>query len=165
MNANASKLHVGVLLNHDLVNGVTYQYGTQENKTKITADHYEVEPLCFPFFFPYGERGWGADLKASKIHLTAYLAARMLQPENIEKVRNEVGDKLISLNRFQLMSRLGQYFLVEGVSRSLDSGLKYQRANRNLIFGYDDIYAPVDTEREVDDDSSSTSFLSDSVMG
>ena len=41
-----------------------------------------VEPLCYPLLFPYGENGWGEDI-ADKVSFYAYLASRILMPEDI----------------------------------------------------------------------------------
>ena len=166
LNIPTHRMQVGVLLNQDLGNSIVYQYGTNENRRTLDASSGEVEPLCFPLLFPYGERGWGGDLKVDNIHLMAYIAARFLQPEPVLQLTNAPGERVITLNRFQLMSRLSQYYLVEGVSRAMDSQLKYQRAHKKSIFGYsDNVFVPLDGDREVDDDGGSSSFLSDSVMG
>ena len=71
------------VLNQDHHGGsVRYSYRTKNNRTQyINADSFEMEPLCFPLLFPYGERGWGNDLKTKKIQLFPYLASRLLRPE------------------------------------------------------------------------------------
>jgi len=43
--------------------------------------------------------------------------------------------KLISINRFQLMSRLGQTYLVDNVSRALDYRLAWHLGHQKDIFG------------------------------
>jgi len=132
LNVATHRLEVGIMLNHDLRAGVVYQYRTKDNATDFAdASSNQVEPLCYPLLFPYGEFGWGAELKQHKIQLMPYLAARLLQPEmrdlrmppatDIEEryyalnVWNKHDTRELNVNRFQLMSRLSQYWLVEGI--------------------------------------------------
>jgi hypothetical protein len=43
---------------------------------------------------------------------------------------------LLHTNRFNLLARLGQYWLVDSVSRSIDYSLSWQTRNQGYIFGY-----------------------------
>jgi len=49
-------------------------------------------------------------------------------------IRNRKGE-LISANRFQLMSRLGQTFLVDNVSRAIDYRLAWHKKHQEDVFG------------------------------
>ena len=48
---------------------------------------------------------------------------------------NKSGNAFIPTNRFQIMNRVAQYHLVDGLSRSLDYKLKWHNKNQALIFG------------------------------
>ena len=87
--------------------------------------------------FPSGERGWGIDIK-EHIDFPTYLLHRMLQPE-----RTILGDTLTSpthdpnhsevpINRFQLLYRVGQLYLVDMVSRGIDFSLNWHKHNQGL---------------------------------
>jgi hypothetical protein len=93
-----------------------------------------VEPLCYPLLFPYGERGWSIDLQKlrSKINYMPYLASRILMPESGLNVKNQNAE-LINVNRFQIMSRLMQYYVVESVSRAIDYRLEWMRNHQSTI--------------------------------
>ena len=43
--------------------------------------------------------------------------------------------KLVTVNRFQLMSRLGQTYLVDNVSRAIDYRLAWYKKNQEDVFG------------------------------
>jgi hypothetical protein len=65
--------------------------------------------------------------------------------------RNKQNTAIIPTNRWQIMNRLGQYHLVDGLSRSIDYKLKWHDKNRELIFGikdnsYDDYYTDINNE-------------------
>jgi len=76
-----------------------------------------MEPLSYPLLFPYEEDGWGEIIRKS-IKFPKYLLKKMLMGEKLEDgtpLSNKKGI-LISVNRFQLMSRLGQTYLVDNLS-------------------------------------------------
>jgi hypothetical protein len=166
VNVITNTMEVGILLNQDHHGGsVRYNYRTKNNQTQyINADSFEMEPLCFPLLFPYGERGWGNDLKVKNIQLFPYLASRLLRPEPTLFDTFEM-----PINRFQLMSRLSQYWLLEGVSRAVDKSLLYQKMNQKTFYGGNREDADSDDEDHDDDDDdrnrSKKSFLSDSITG
>ena len=54
----------------------------------------------------------------------------MLMPEQDLQVTTQTGQQ-ITVNRFQLMSRIGQVYLVDGVSRIEDNQLNYHRRNQS----------------------------------
>jgi hypothetical protein len=87
------------------------------------------------------------------------------------------GYRMLSTNRFQLLARAKQYYLVEAISRHQDKALDFQKKNQNKIFGhisnqresneYDEerrLFQDRDNEREVFDYSNPT-FLADSFTG
>jgi hypothetical protein len=54
---------------------------------------------------------------------------------NILTVRNEQNTRDWPINRFQLMSRLGQIYLADMLSRGIDFRLHWHKHHRNYIFG------------------------------
>jgi hypothetical protein len=86
------------------------------------------------------------------------------------QVRNKKG-KLISVNRFQLMSRLGQTYLVDNVSRAIDYRLAWHKRHQDDIFGISKnptLQSPqesIDDEKENDDIDNEQSFLGQSFHG
>ena len=46
---------------------------------------------------------------------------------------NKENSKLLQTNRFQLMSRVSQHFIVEGVSRLVESHLSFVKANNGFL--------------------------------
>ena len=78
-----------------------------------------MEPLCYVLLFPYGKGGWGADMRKT-LRFNDYLCCRMIRPEKNQdgtllRVFNKARTREIPVNRFQLMSRLGQTYLVDMV--------------------------------------------------
>jgi hypothetical protein len=55
--------------------------------------------------------------------------------ENDWTMLNKAGKRRINTSRFHVLSRLNQYYLVEGLSRAVDYRLKLHKNNRALIFG------------------------------
>jgi hypothetical protein len=114
LNVQTHNMEVGILVNQDPNRGVVYKFKTKDNQNEfLNASSNEVEPLCYPLLFPDGCRGWGSNLKISKIQLMPYLAARLLQPEPSLILWNRDQSKQLNVNRFNLMSRLAQYWLVD----------------------------------------------------
>ena len=129
---------IGILREQNQVNSTGYYFTLPDlvhnEQGFIHADSNQAEPLLYPLFFPFGEEGWGRNLKRSKISLLEYLKARFLQPEKGFYVKS-IQNKRLHVNRFQAMSRLSQYYMVEGFSRSLDQQLEFQRKRQNFILG------------------------------
>jgi hypothetical protein len=114
LDVQTHNLEVSILINQNPNSGVVYKFRTKDNQNEfLNANSDEVEPLCYPLLFPDGMRGWGSNLKRYKIHLMPYLAARLLQPEPSLYIYNQDGTKNLNVNRFNLMSRLTQYWLVD----------------------------------------------------
>jgi hypothetical protein len=142
----------------------------------MTSEH--MEPLAYPLLFLHGERGWGADIRKS-IQFRPYLKTRLLMPERTVSgelllCRNTLDTRDIPVNRFQLLSRLGQTYLTDMISRSIDTQLHWQQSNENLIFGGEKRRTRADSDDDehfeenddVDaDETQSTSFLSQSLHG
>jgi hypothetical protein len=90
-----------------------------------------MEAFCYPLLFNLGERGWSKELK---LPMCDYLANRYLQCEFPMPSLLD-SEKLLFTNRFCAMPKLGQTFIVDGVSRMVDNKLKWVRNNQKTIFG------------------------------
>ena len=132
-----------------------------------------LEPVSYPLFFPYGEKGWSADIKDS-LTFMSYLASRILMPEYNADGTPFTCPSLkdpnirIHCNRFQAAARLKQVYLVDMVSRAIDYRLKWNTNNQDVIFGGEnhkwinrDLHIQ---ETAVEDDSRKT-FLPSSFHG
>ena len=166
LNIQTHMMEVGILLNQEHRN-VYYQYMTKENKNVfLNYESREIEPLCYPLFFTNGEQGWGKELlRNHKLGRMEYVRSRLLQPEVGLYAYNRNGDQYLNVNRFQLMTRLTQYWLLDHLSAHIDSQLSYQSSNQEYISGYnnrDDTV--IDQSRHTQNDTSKT-FLSDSLTG
>jgi len=179
LNTETNRFEVGVLISHDNPGQLHYTFKLNGTSFRIPQSSPHVEPVVYPLLFPFGENGWHQGLK---IPYMQYMAARFLMPERdiesstgfLERL-NKDGTRLLKTNRFQLMSRLGQHYAVEGVSRAVDSRLNFLRANNSFIRGDNshnddgqgdiEFTAPeVDTER-IELNSSSKTFLNASITG
>ena len=113
---------------------VRFQMKSKQHTTQISMTSELVEPLCYPLLFTKGEHGWG-DCYRKIIKFPAYLASRMLMPEpglTMRSLRNP--DVEINVNRFQLLPRLSQTYLVDQVSRAIDYRLQWNKNNQEDIF-------------------------------
>jgi hypothetical protein len=54
---------------------------------------------------------------------------------NLLRQWNKTHTKLLATNRFQLMTRLSQYYQVEQLSRTIDFKLKWQEMNKDYVYG------------------------------
>jgi hypothetical protein len=156
LNVRTHAFEIGVVLNQDIHQSTIYRIRTANNPDDfLTQGSEEVEPLLYPLLFPCGEKGWSQDLKVNhKMDFLDYLAARLLQPEP-EMVLIFDDDRSFGVNRFKYMSRLSQYYMVEGMSRALDKQLQYQAGNQNR-YG---------VQNDEDNPEGKRTFLSDSVQG
>ena len=152
---------------------IIFKYKIKDKFQFVPSNSKYVEPLCFPLLHPFGESGWDTSLK-DELSFLSYMLSRWLMPEvtnenyynnemdisndNIFRcknkningdyilcAKNKNGNAIIPTNRFQIMNRVAQYHLVDGLSRSLDYKLKWHNKNQALIFGnrdnsYDDYY-------------------------
>jgi energy-coupling factor transporter ATP-binding protein EcfA2 len=115
------------------------QHGVIQNNTLGPTDP-NVEPLCYPLFHWYGEQGWSPKCRiydvSRKLPFMDYLACRLHMAEQNDDrflFPNQNGN-LIRVNRFQIMSRLMQHYVVENVSRALDYRLDWHRKRQGEIF-------------------------------
>jgi hypothetical protein len=118
---------------------LTYKRKGERCAKTIPSTHRLLEPLSYPLLFPYGESGWSA-MNRTTLEYHPYLCSRMLMPErdfdgNILTVRNKQNTRDWPINRFQLMSRLGQIYLTDMLSRGIDFRLHWHKHHRNYIFG------------------------------
>jgi hypothetical protein len=127
------------------------KYSIDGRTSKLETTNKRIEPLCYPLLFPFGENGWGVELSRgriqNKIDYMPYLASRILKPETGLYANNQNGDRIL-VNRFQLMSRLMQYYIVESVSRAIDYRLEWHKNNKSTIFGQ-----PQTEVNEINDDN------------
>ena len=149
---------------------VIFTYNVKGMKHTIRSTSDVVEPLCYVLLFPYGERGWTTDM-SKKVGFMQYMCSRFKMPEktfpsefeqNVDMNNGEIvenpygllrqwnkaGTKLLATNRFQLMSRLSQYYQVEQLSRALDFKLKFHKNNQGFIFGENSQYGSNTAEDE-----------------
>lgn len=123
---------------------VTYKLKSCDKASYIPSTHELFEPLSYLLLFPCGERGWGSDI-AKSFPFSKYLCARMLAGEqgarldltvkNPLRVWNKARTRQLCVNRFQLMSRLGQLYLVDMTSRAIDFRLHWQKTHETYMFG------------------------------
>lgn len=109
----------------------------------------------------------------------SYLKTRLLIPERtvtgaILTCRNASDTRDVPINRFQLLSRLGQTYLTDMISRPIDYQLHRHKSNENYVFGgekrrvreVNDDDAFLEENEDTDaDGTKSTSFLSQSLHG
>ena len=155
------------------------QFSIEGRTKKIDTTSHMTEALFYPLFFPYGEDGWSTKLqKEKKINFMPYLASRILKPETGLVALNQNNEPII-VNRFQLMARLMQYYVIESVSRATDYRLQWHKNNKSMIFGipqgqvnemdeYHDLDEPndeiIDGERNTNNNSDRT-YLAESFTG
>jgi hypothetical protein len=170
INAGTNRFEVGVLISHDNPGEMQYHYRLNNETFTVPTMSSQLEPLVYPLLYPHGENGWS---KQTKIKYMPYLSSRFLMPEKdsesptgILQRFNKAGDRMLLTNRFQLMSRVGQHYVVEGVSRLIDSHLSFVRANNGFILNdtSERINRNVDSSREEMNDNSK-SYLNDSITG
>ena len=83
------------------------------------------------------------------------------------QVRNRKGE-LITVNRFQLMSRLAQTYLVDNLSRAIDFRLNWHRKHQEDVFGIcrKSTIESIETNQEENDgNNNDQSFLGQSFHG
>lgn len=163
MNSSVQDFDLAAFITDDL-RGNRIMIITRKNlnfSTNIQCTDCKLEPISYPLLFPRGEDGWGASIRAI-IPFPKYLACRMLMPESDLIVTNQ-GGKVIAVNRFQLMARLGQTFLVDNLSRAIDYRLAWYQQHQQDIFNIGSIH---ESNNGNDDESQPfKSFLSQSCHG
>ena len=142
---------------------LTYKLKGNNKATCIPSSHSLMEPLSYPLLFPNGEDGWGTSTNRD-LKFSDYLLSRMLMPE---KAHGSIPEQLLycqnkakthdlPVNRFQLMARLGQTYLVDMTSRAIDTRLNWQNKNKAHMFGnvFSDKTSNNDVDREHEGDGS-----------
>ena len=179
INQETNAFEVGVLVSHDNHGELVYSYKLNGQSIKLPLHCDQLEALLYPLLFLHGEKGWSKNIEKNISYLP-YLASRLLMPEHENSSQSGWLEKenkngvMIRTNRFQLMSRLMQHYVVEGLSRLIDTHLSFIKANKGFIL-YDNSNDtesgdPVLNPQEVDADreefnSSSKTFLNDSIHG
>jgi len=130
-----------------------------------------VDPLCFPVLYPYGEPGWNYGTK-KELKYPQFFSSRLLMPEEgwiipCPANTSKLHTGFQPINRFQLLSRVAQHNMVEGMARALDYRLLFQRNNRSKIFGESFCHpsAAASNYAEVTQESFSSSSSSSAAVG
>ena len=179
INEKTHYLEIGAVVSDMSDGNIVFKYKVKDRFKTIFSNSGLVEPLAFPLLHPFGELGYDSNIN-KKYKFLEYMVSRWLMPEasyysfeerngligdenvyicNDKNINgdyvlmsiNKLGNAIIPTNRFQIMCRLAQYHLVDGLSRSIDYKLKWFDKNRGLIFGqkdntYDDYYMENDME-------------------
>lgn len=128
---------------------------------QIPPWHRSYEALSFPVFFTQGEAGWDyLRAKHSRLSLLHYVRARILMPEKI-LARSQSG-RCIWVNRFQLLARLMQLYILENFSRYIDMRLDFLKRSQHLFhtFGQESMFGEDVAEMLPNDDGHHNSMLS-----
>jgi hypothetical protein len=179
INEKTHYLEIGAVVSDMSDGNIVFKYKVKDHFKTIFSNSGLVEPLAFPLLHPFGELGYDSNIN-KKYKFLEYMVSRWLMPEasyysfeerngfmghenvyicNDKNINgdyvlmsmNKLGNAIIPTNRFQIMCRLAQYHLVDGLSRSIDYKLKWFDKNKGLIFGqkdntYDDYYMENDME-------------------
>ncbi len=163
LNVQTSTMEVGCMLSDESEGNIVYKFNVKGMSHTISSASDVVEPLCYVLLFPFAERGWCRDISKS-VGFMSYMCSRLKMPERTyesdfdpvetNQVANAIDNphgllrqwnksntKLLATNRFQLMHRLTQYYLVEQLSRALDFKLQWHKKNRGYIFGERSLYS------------------------
>ena len=75
-----------------------------------------------------------------KLSFYDYIGSRLLRPDvnrdnSVYTLPSKTTGEEIPTNRFQALARLGCVYLVDQVSRALDSALDWQKRNQEIIYG------------------------------
>ena len=178
------------------VRSMNYRFRLHGQYNDIKGDDKNLEPILYPLLYPYGEHGWSTELyRTKKILFNEYVRAKVLMPDLINHnihdpeyihLYNHNDTFRRRVSRYQIMSRLGQYFIVESFSRMVDRQLEWQVKNQNYMLGIPDqnrdygaegienIHGDIeqmdranpamDPERQENTNTNPT-FLSDSITG
>jgi hypothetical protein len=163
LNVQTSTMEVGCMLSDESEGNIVYKFNVKGMSHTISSASDVVEPLCYVLLFPFAEKGWSRDISKS-VGFMSYMCSRFKMPErtyssSFDPVINAELDyetdnphgllrqwnknetKLLAINRFQLMTRLSQYYLVEQLSRALDFKLQWHKKNKGYIFGERSLYS------------------------
>lgn len=106
-----------------------------EDVQYIRGDDPLREPLAYPLLFPHGDLGWGRGRTYSCEH-AEYLRYRLLMPEPGLEMQTQSSQRCC-VNRFQLLTRIAQVYLVDTISRIEDNRLSYIRSHQATFVGDD----------------------------
>jgi hypothetical protein len=157
LNVQTSLMEVGCILSDESQGNIVYKFNVKNMGHTINSASDIVEPLCYVLLFPFGERGWCRDL-SKRVGFMQYMCSRFKMPERtfysdfdpksnselelavdnphgLLRQWNKDRSKLLATNRFQLMTRLSQYYQVEQLSRALDFRLQFHKKQQGYIFG------------------------------
>ena len=133
---------------------------SSESPAYLEANNPLRDPLAYPLLFPYGDLGWGTGQQYN-CDLVEFLRYRLLMPEQGLEVVTQT-DQRITANRFQLLSRIAQVYLVDTTSRVEDIRLDYIRAHQNRFLQADE---EDDNNHNEGDDRPNRTFLPASYTG
>ena len=92
-----------------------------------------------------------------KVGRMEYIRSRLLCPEEGLFAFSRDGGQYLHVNRFQLMSRLTQYWLLDHLSAHVEYQLSYQQNNREYIAGYNNHYeTAIDESQHTQNDTYKT---------
>ena len=157
LNVKTSTLEVGCMLSDESEGNIVYNFSLKGMGKSIMTTSDLIEPLCYVLLFPFAEKGWCTDIRET-VGFVSYMYSRFKIPErtyessfdelsdnsktweedNPHKILrkwNKAKTKLLATNRFQLMTRVSQYYLVEQFSRALDFRLAFHKKKKGYIFG------------------------------
>ena len=157
LNVQTSLMEVGCILSDESQGNIVYKFNVKNMGHTINSASDIVEPLCYVLLFPFGERGLSRDL-SKRVGFMQYMCSRFKMPERtfysdfdpktnselelavdnphgLLRQWNKDRSKLLATNRFQLMTRLSQYYQVEQLSRALDFRLQFHKKQQGYIFG------------------------------
>ena len=155
-----------------------FYYVLKGISTKLDSRDPQLEGLMFPVLFMFNEYGYDGRAKGiAKVGFNEYMRARFLIPEeqwefycdeNVpgwDGLDERAGLRPVNpVNRFQVLSRLGQAFAVESVSRAQDWRLKWHRGvGKATIFGHKHSENTGDGEEPIENDGEEEVDLHESV--
>ena len=143
-------MEVAVFTTDNLIGSKKYTFSMQGQHHYLNINNCKVESLMFPLFFTHNEDGWRHQNR-KQLSFLKYLAARILQPER--GWTTTIDGITQPLNRFMVMARLLQHYILESVARLQDSQLNWQRNNQSTIFGKSSNHA------DSNDDNANNEYL------
>jgi hypothetical protein len=189
MNSSSHYLEVSAIIADNIVGRpvVKYQLAGKNKCTEIDFNNPIQEPLMYPLLHTHGELGWSSKI-AKQLPFAKYIASRIFMPEKTQsngilQVLNKNGTRLLPTNRYQMLSRLGQMYIVDQLSRHIDHQLDWNYKNQDKFHAstrttavneqIDDSDSDTDSDTEEGDDNDNTqqkkkggkSFLSDHHHG
>jgi hypothetical protein len=140
LNTISNDLQVASILADDESGNLVIRYHANGERKQELSTSENREPLCYPLLFPYGEKGWGTNIR-KKFGWYQYIGSRLLMPEadedgNIITIATCSNPPIQwPTNRWQIFSRLSQHYMVGEFSHAVDYQLEFMRRNKHMIFG------------------------------